>query len=132
MPALSVIDQAMFALETVERPFNIGPLVVLSPPRRFRGNFADALVARMLRRPLGAPFDYRLVASRTGVPRVESDPKAKAADHVHRMTLEPPGSMEALCAAVCALHETRLDRSRPLWELYVIDGLAGGKVAIYG
>lgn len=66
MPALSVIDLAMFVLETKERPFNVGPLAVLSPPKHFRGNFADKLVARISRRPLGA---------RRG-PVVASEPKA--------------------------------------------------------
>ena len=66
MPALSVIDLAMFALETRERPFNIGPLIVLAPPAGFRGNFADKLVARMLKRPLGPPFNYRLVGGPDG------------------------------------------------------------------
>jgi diacylglycerol O-acyltransferase / wax synthase len=39
--------------------------------------------------------------------------------------------MAELCAAVCDIHQPRLERTRLLWELYVIDGLAGGKVAIY-
>ncbi len=43
MPALSVIDLAMFLLETPERPFNIGPLIVLDPPVRGRDAFADRL-----------------------------------------------------------------------------------------
>jgi hypothetical protein len=61
MPSLSVIDLAMFSLETAERPFNIGPLVVLSPTAKHRRDFADKLVQRMLQRPLGEPFNYRLV-----------------------------------------------------------------------
>ena len=60
MPALSVIDLAMFLLETPERPFNVGPLIVLDPPARGRSTFADRLAARMLKRPLGTPFNYRL------------------------------------------------------------------------
>ena len=48
MPALSVIDLAMFLLETPERPFNIGPLIVLDPPASGRDTFADRLIARML------------------------------------------------------------------------------------
>ena len=51
---------------------------------------------------------------------------------MHRLTLEAPGAFEQLFAQVCELHEPRLDRSRMLWELYVIDGLEGGKVALYG
>jgi WS/DGAT/MGAT family acyltransferase len=131
MPSLSVIDLAMFSLETAERPFNIGPLVVLAPPANHRGNFADKLVQKMLHRPLGEPFNYRLVTPTVGVPYLAVDKKADASQHVHRLTLPAPGSMEQLCAAVCELHETRIDRSRPLWDLYVIDGLEGRKVAVY-
>jgi diacylglycerol O-acyltransferase / wax synthase len=132
MPALSVIDLAMFLLETDERPFNVGPLAVLSPPKGLRGNFADKLVARMLRRPLGTPFNLRLHTPTLGVPTLEVDAGADAARHVHRMTLDAPGSMAQLGAAVCRIHEVRLDRSRLLWDLYVIDGLEDGKVALYG
>ncbi len=132
MPALSVIDLAMFLLETDERPFNVGPLAVLSPPKGLRGNFGDKLVARMLRRPLGAPFNYRLHTPALGIPTLEIDATADPSKHVHRMTLDAPGSMEQLSAAVCRIHEVRLDRSRLLWDLYVIDGLEDGKVALYG
>ena len=132
MPALSVIDLAMFALETRERPFNIGPLIVLAPPAGFRGNFADKLVARMLKRPLGPPFNYRLAVATMGVPRLDVDDEVDPAAHVHRLTLKAPGTRAQLFTRVCKLHESRLDRSRPLWELYVIDGLEGGKVALYG
>ena len=45
MPNLSVIDLAMFLLETPERPFNIGPLVLLRPPKGAR-RFADRLHRR--------------------------------------------------------------------------------------
>ena len=132
MPALSTIDLAMFLLETPERPFNIGPLIVLDPPVRGRDTFADRLVSRMRKRPLGAPFNYRLKTPLIGLPTLEVDPAADPAAHVHRFTLKVPGRFEQLSAEVCRLHETRLDRSGLLWELFVIDGLEGGKVALYG
>lgn len=131
MPALSVIDLAMFLLETRERPFSVGPLVVLAPPRGFRGNFADKLVRQMLRRPLGEPFSYRLRTPRLGLPSLEVDPDGDPAKHVHRLTLAAPGSIDVLCATVCNFHEIPIDRSRLLWDLYVIDGLEDGKVAVY-
>lgn len=132
MPALSVIDLAMFLLETPERPFNIGPLIVLDPPAKGRATFADRLFVRMLERPPGAPFNYRLKTPLLGVPTLEVGPKADVAAHVHRLTLPAPGDFDRLYAEVCRLHETRLDRAGLLWELYVIDGLEGGKVALYG
>ena len=132
MPALSVIDLAMFLLETPERPYNIGPLAIIAPTAGFRGNFADKLLERMLKRPVGAPFNYRLGRSALGIPTLEVDDKADARKHVHRMTLDAPAAMAQVCATVSKLHEVRIDRSGLLWELYIIDGLENGKVAIYG
>lgn len=130
MPALSVIDLAMFLLETPERPYNIGPLAIIAPPANFRGNFADKLLERMLKRPVGAPFNYRLGRSAAGIPKLDIDDQADARKHVQRLTLDAPASMDELCATVSKLHEVRIDRSGLLWELYVIDGLEGGKVAL--
>lgn len=114
MPALSVMDLAMFLLETPERPFNVGPLVVLDPPQKGRDTFAERLVARMLKRPLGPPFNYRLHTPLIGVPSLEVDAKADPATQLHRLTLKAPGSFDQLFAEVCTLHETRLDRSKLL------------------
>lgn len=131
MPALSTMDLAMFLLESRERPFNIGPLVLLRPPRGFRGNFADKLHARLLERPPGPPFNYRLVLSPTAAPSVQPMAEPDIRGHVHRLTLQD-ASMTALLARVCTLHETLLDRAGLLWQFHVIDGLADGSVALYG
>ncbi len=50
---------------------------------------------------------------------------------MHRLTLDG-ASIQDLLKEVCALHETLLDRSGLLWQFYVIDGLADGRVALYG
>jgi diacylglycerol O-acyltransferase len=131
MPQLSVIDLAMFLLETPERPFNIGPLVLLRPPPGAR-RFADRLHARMLRHEPGPPFNYRLQWSLTRMPSVEPAAHPDLAAHVHRITLDGDGSMDGLIAKVCELHETLLPREGLLWQFYVIDGLADGRVALYG
>ncbi len=130
MPALSALDLAMFLLESPERPFNVGLLVLLRPPPGFKGNFADKLTARMLTRPVGAPFNYRLQLSLTRAPSVQpvADPDPRA--HVHRLTLKK-ASTDALLRKVCELHESVLERSGMLWQFWVIDGLADGRVALY-
>lgn len=130
---LAFPDLAFFVLETAERPMNVGPLIVLkAPPRRGKRPFADMLYERMMRRPAGAPFDLKLDAtSFTALPALVPDPTFDLARHVHRLTLPAPGAMEALFAKVCELHPPLLDRSHPLWDFYVIDGLADGRVALY-
>ena len=131
MPQLSVIDLAMFLLETPARPFNIGPLVLLRPPKGAR-RFADRLLERMLKQGAGPPFNHRLQLSLTRMPGVEPMAGADLAAHVHRITLGGGGSMDELIAKVCELHEALLPREGLLWQFYVIDGLADGRVALYG
>jgi diacylglycerol O-acyltransferase len=132
MPKLSVIDLAMFLLETRQRPFNVGPLVLLRPPKGQPRRFADKLVKRMLEHAPGPPFNYKLSLALTSAPSLEPLDTLDLSRHVHRLTLEGDGSMSNLIEQVCTLHETPLERSGLLWQFYVIDGLADGRVALYG
>jgi len=132
MPALSALDAAMFLLESKNRPFAVGPLIVLKPSPKERRGFADRLVARMLERPVKAPFDYKLKLSATQLPSVDSVDGVDPAAHLHRHTLHGQATLDELFATVGKLQVQLLDRSRPLWELHVIDGLEDGRVALYG
>ena len=132
--ALSVLDMAFFMLESRERMSNVGPLAILRPPARTRSAkaFADRLLKQMLAQPVGAPFNLRYrPAGLQGLPCLETVAEVDAAEHCQRITLPAPGSDAQLFDAVCRLHEKRLDRSRPPWAFYVIDGLEGGRIALY-
>jgi diacylglycerol O-acyltransferase len=132
--ALSALDLAFFVLEKRERMSNVGPLAILKPPPGTRDSkrFADSLMRRMQKRPVGAPFAYRYrTAGVEGLPHLEAVDEIDVPRHCHRVTLPAPGTNAQLFAAVCRLHEQRLDRSRPLWEFYVIDGLRHGRIALY-
>ncbi|MGZ5274268.1 MAG: wax ester/triacylglycerol synthase family O-acyltransferase, partial [Caldimonas sp.] len=52
--------------------------------------------------------------------------------HVRYMVLPKPGTVEQLEALAARLHSMLLDRSRPLWEFYIIEGLADGRIGFYG
>ncbi len=50
--------------------------------------------------------------------------------HCRELALPKPGSMEQLREQAARIYSRRLDRSRPLWELYLIHGLEGGRVVL--
>lgn len=65
-----------------------------------------------------------------GAPAWKDDPGFDVADHVMTRMLPPPGDEQTLLRVSCELTAAPLDRSRPLWELWLLDGLANGRVAL--
>jgi WS/DGAT/MGAT family acyltransferase len=59
------------------------------------------------------------------------DPDFDIEFHVRELALPAPGSNRQLAEQAARLHARPLDRSRPLWEIYLIFGLRGGRMAIY-
>ena len=57
-------------------------------------------------------------------------PGFAADDHIHEMALEAPGNRAQLCDALSELMGKPLDYDRPLWEVWIINGLEDGRVAI--
>lgn len=131
---LSLLDAAFFLLESEERMFNVGPLMILRPPAGSRSAkaFADRLLRELKKRPVAAPFDmtYQPLGLQ-GLPRLVRAAEVRVEDHCHRHTLPTPGTDRQLFDFVCRLHEQRLNRTRPLWEVHAIDGLERGRVALY-
>lgn len=127
------IDAAFLAIETANAPMHIGALAVLDPstasgPWTFEA-VGDLVAARLHLAPL---FRRRVVEVPFGLhhPVWCDDPDFDVTRHVHRLAVEPPGGEEQLLDAVAARMAVRLDRSRPLWELHVVEGLAEGRAAI--
>lgn len=132
--SLSVLDLAFFVLESAERMANIGPLIILKPrPGQLSSHeFADSLMERMKAQPVGAPFDYVYVPPGFArMPHLESVAQINLDDHCFRHTLNAPGTREQLFDFICKIHVKRLDRTRPPWEFYIIDGLQDGAIALY-
>ena len=85
------------------------------------------------RLPLVPLFRRRLVTVPLGLdhPYWIDDPDFDIEFHIRELALPSPGSDTQLSDQVARLHARPLDRSRPLWELYLITGLRGGRAAIY-
>ncbi|WP_067810356.1 wax ester/triacylglycerol synthase family O-acyltransferase [Mycobacterium sp. ACS1612] len=105
------------------------------PIFRIPGTVSDFVEDLMTRARSSAavtpPFNYR-VPARWPRRRWEII-DVRAVDfsaHVLRTALPSPGSMRDLETVIAHIHSKPLDRSKPLWELHIIDGLADGRIAL--
>ncbi len=126
---LSGEDLAFWWLDSPTQPTTMAMLILLDRPpdeEWLRVAFERAVVAvpRLAQRVVDAPLDLTL-------PRWELDPTFDLAYHVRRHALTHPG-MDALLREIAPAYETAFDRSRPLWEARVYDGVgANGEAALF-
>ena len=129
---MPLLDLAFLLLDRPETPANVGALLLFDPPAGRRASAAASRIARTYRAAAPSPpFDSIPDLSVLALPRWRQAGSIDLSRHVLRETLEPPGTLVDLCRHVARLHEPQLDRSRPLFEVHVIDGLASGQVAVY-
>jgi WS/DGAT/MGAT family acyltransferase len=130
--SIQPLDLAFLWLDRPETPANVGALLLFDPPPRRSAAGAARQAARAYRdcRP-SAPFDCIPDLPVIGLPRWRPAPRIDLRRHVRLERLSPPGDLDQLCRHVARLHEGMLDRSRPLFSLHVIDGLASGQWALY-
>ena len=74
----------------------------------------------------------RFVPLGQGRPVWVDDPHLNLGYHVRHTSLPPPGSEEQLRNLAARIFSQQLDRSKPLWELWLVEGLQGGRFAIVG
>jgi WS/DGAT/MGAT family acyltransferase len=134
MNHLSGIDAAFLHLESPEMPMHVGSLNVLELPPGYTGDFYEDVKACLAARlHLADVFTRKLALMPFDLsnPVWVEDEDIDLDHHVRHITLPRPGSNSQLQQYVARLHSTLLDRSRPLWEFFVIDGLRSGEVALY-
>jgi WS/DGAT/MGAT family acyltransferase len=131
MSRVSLTDYAFLLTETEDSPRHVAGIQIYEPPADYSGDFVADLHAGLLTRPVHAPFDRRLRISATGGPQWIRDPNFDVEYHVRRSALPAPGSREQLADLTSRLHSFLLDRDRPLWEFHIIEGLEGGRFALY-
>ena len=121
---LSGMDAAMLELETPTNLMVINGVLILAAPIAF-----DDLRAVVQDRLLTIPrFRQRLVpaAGRLSGHCWEDDSAFNIDNHLYRLVLPPPADQEALQDLVSELASIPLDRSRPLWQFYLVEGYGPG------
>ena len=131
MKPLSPTDQLFLLLEKPHQAMHVGGLQLLTPPPDAGPDFVQ-VVAERLRQAVAAepPFQQRLV-KRFGLWHWDEDRQFDVEHHFRVRALPSPGRIRELLALVSQLHAAHLDRARPLWEFYLIEGVEGGRIAIY-
>lgn len=134
MNHLSGMDASFLHIESPETPMHVGSLQLLDLPEGYAGDFYED-VKRYLGSRLHMADVYRrkleLMPFELANPVWVEVDDPELDYHVRRVVLPRPGTSAQLEQYVARLHSSLLDRSRPLWELYVIEGFASGQVAIY-
>ncbi len=127
-------DAAFLYGERPEWHFHVSALIMLDPSTSDRFSF-DAVVDQLRRRIHHAPqFRWKLVEGpfrlRLERPIWVDDPDFDIANHVHRVAVPGPGDQRALGDLVGRLVGYKIDRTRPLWEMWLIEGLDDGRQAL--
>lgn len=126
MPSrLSPLDASFLYLEEATTPMHVGGVAVFRRPAR--GFDYDRLVELIEQRLALVPRyrqKVRHVPGNLARPVWVDDPEFDIAYHVRRSALPRPGSQEQLTDLVGRLMSRPLDHTRPLWEMYLIEGLA--------
>lgn len=133
MQPIPINDSMWLYAESRQTPMHVGGMLLLEPPddappdwlaERFRASLAHTEVDRRLARHpsrIGGAGPWEWVV----------DDNIDLEYHVRHSALPRPGRVRELLTLVGRLHGQLLDRSRPLWETHMIEGLADGNVALY-
>ncbi len=129
---LAPMDGIFLSMETPETPAHVGGIAVLDPSTFEDFDFAHFRDFVAERLALCPRFGWRIAQVPLGLdlPYWVDDHEIDYDQHVRRVGLPAPGGPNELADLVGHLYALPLDKSRPLWEMFLIEGLAGGRVAL--
>jgi WS/DGAT/MGAT family acyltransferase len=126
---LTGLDSSFLHLERDSAHMHVAGCSVFAGPAPDYWELVDSIVSRL---HLVPRYRQRLafVPLEQGRPVWVDDPHFKAAYHVRHTALPRPGSDRELKRLAGRVFSQALDRSRPLWELWLVEGLADGRFAL--
>jgi WS/DGAT/MGAT family acyltransferase len=126
---LTAVDAGFLAQEGPNSHMHIGALMIFEGPPPAFEDFADHVRGRLhlvprYRQKLAVP------PLETGRPLWVDDPNFNLEYHLRHTGLPEPGSETQLRALAARIHSQQLDRTKPLWELWLVQGLEDGRFAL--
>ena len=132
MRRVDLTSSGFLLLEKRETPMHVGGINLFSYPQ---GVDREAFLAEILEQlrsttDFRRPFGEYVVTGKTGL-YWETDEHIDMDYHVRHSALPAPGRYRELFVLASRFHSTLLDRTRPLWEVHVIEGLQNDQFAVY-
>src|SRR5215218_9449248 len=126
---LSAVDASFLAQERTNSHMHIGAVLILEGPAPAYDDFLNHIRSRL---HLVPRYRHKLAFPplETGRPIWVDDPSFNLEYHVRHTALPAPGSEEQLRLLAARVHSQRLDRAKPLWELWLVQGLEDNRFAL--
>jgi WS/DGAT/MGAT family acyltransferase len=126
---LSAVDASFLAQERANSHMHIGAVLIFEGPPPSYDDFLRHIRSRL---HLVPRYRHKLAVPplETGRPIWIDDPSFNLEYHVRHTALPHPGSEEQLRALAARIHSQRLDRAKPLWELWLVQGLEDNRFAL--
>ncbi len=131
MEVMSPLDSAFLRMETANTSLHIASLAIFEGPAPTYDEIFDLFARKLIDLPRYRQC-VREVPLWLGRPVWVEDPNLNLHYHLRHTVLPRPGGDDELRTLMARLMSAQLDRSRPLWEEWLIEGLAGGRWALVG
>ena len=128
---LTGLDSSFLHLEDGPAHMHVASTLVFEGPTPAYEEFRDHIASRLHLVPRFRQ-KLRFVPYRQGRPVWVDDPQFNIDYHVRHTALPEPGSEQQLRTLAARVFSQRLDRTKPVWELWLVDNLSGGRFAIVG
>src|SRR5215204_2036136 len=126
---LTAVDASFLAQEVENAHMHVGAVLIFEGPPPDYDDFCTQIRSRLhlvprYRQKLAFP------PLETGRPLWVDDPNFNLQYHMRHTALPAPGSEQQLRALAARVHSQALDRTKPLWEMWLVQGLDGGRFAL--
>jgi WS/DGAT/MGAT family acyltransferase len=128
---IPMLDLMFFLTESAQNPRHVGALLIFERPPRRGADIVEQVVRAYRRAVPVSPFNRVANLLRPGLPEWQEVESFDRNWHVQHLMLPPPGTDAHLHEFVAALHEPVLDRDRPGWRIFVIEGLERDRFAVF-
>jgi len=126
---LTALDASFLTGENESAPMNVGGVDVFAGPAPSMEEFSEHIDRRLHLLPR---FRQRIASVPLGLgrPSWTDDTRFRLSYHLRHSALPAPGNLEQIQTMFARILEQPLDRGRPLWEIWLVEGLEGGRFAV--